>query len=221
MPDYNYWNNRWKNKQIAFHDGVPHKSIVEFVHLLTLDNSQSKKILVPLCGKSIDMIFLLSQGFQVVGIEFSEIAVLDFFKEHNISYQKKVLDHFTLFEAEHIKIYQGDFFKLTEKEIGDIAFCYDRASMVAFDQNERKLYAQSLIKYATDLKLILSPLLDYGDLQNLGPPYSVTANELNEFYGNAFELTILKSNEVAIRESFKKAGAPHEKEVTWLFKRKV
>jgi hypothetical protein len=92
---------------------------------------------------------------------------------------------------------------------------------VAFNQQERINYSQFLINIGKDLTMILAPLLDYGEVLDAGPPFSVTAQELSQLYGEFLDLEVLKSVEVALRDSFKLKGATSEKEVTWLFKKKI
>ena len=48
-------------------------------------------VFVPLCGKSLDMVWLLEQGFSVTGCEISELAVQQFFTENSIPYEKRKL----------------------------------------------------------------------------------------------------------------------------------
>jgi thiopurine S-methyltransferase len=216
MPDYQFWNERWLNNQIGFHLNSPHKSLEKFIDFF----SGHKKVFVPLCGKSPDMIFLRNHGHEVIGVEFSEIAIKDFIKENDLKMKKVEQGILNLYQGDGFKIYQGDLFKLTETELEGITCCYDRASMVAFNYNERVRYSQFLKNIGRDLKLILAPILDYGDIQDAGPPFSVTAKELDFMYGLDFDLDILKSNEYQLRENLKLKGAVYEKEVTWLFKKK-
>jgi thiopurine S-methyltransferase len=217
MPDYQFWNERWLNNQIGFHMNAPHKSLIEFIDLF----KGHKKVFVPLCGKSPDMIFLRQHGLLVIGAEFSEIAILDFIKENNLTMVKHEVRDLVYYEGDGFKIYQGDLFKLTELDLAGITCCYDRASMVAFNQQERINYSQFLINIGKDLTMILAPLLDYGEVLDAGPPFSVTAQELSQLYGEFLDLEVLKSVEVALRDSFKLKGATSEKEVTWLFKKKI
>lgn len=215
MPDYNFWNERWEKSEIGFNLAVPHRDLVRFIDKL----KGHKKVFVPLCGKSIDMIYLREHGLSILGVEFSEIAVLQFLNENKLKFNKTHLNDFILYQGEGFSIYQGDIFKMRTADLKGVTACYDRASMVAFNKEERKKYAQFLCERALDLEMILSPLLDYGDIAEVGPPYSVTEIELNELYGKTFALEKLKSSDVEIRESLKSRGAPYEREVTWYFKK--
>lgn len=216
MPDYKFWNARWETSQIGFHQSAPHKSLMKYSNVF----KGHQNIFVPLCGKSLDMIFLREQGHEVIGVEFSEIAVLDFIKENNLSMTKKVLSHFNLYQGEGLTIYQGDLFNLSSVELKGVSAIYDRASMVAFSFSERLRYSQFLIQQATDLEIILSPLLDYGDLAEGQPPFSVTEKELLALYGESFKLEELSREEVPARDTLKARGAAYEREVTWLFSKR-
>ncbi len=55
------------------------------VGLLTQDRP-SISILVPLCGKSLDLHWLYQHGHSVVGVELSGLAAKQFFEENGIQY---------------------------------------------------------------------------------------------------------------------------------------
>ena len=68
------------------------------------------RTLVPLCGKSADLTWLLTQGHQVVGVDISEIAAKAFASEQKIAMTRANEPPFTVFRAERIAYYVGDFF---------------------------------------------------------------------------------------------------------------
>ena len=74
-PDY--WLERWEKGRIGFHRLDVNPRLVE--HHKALDGVI--RVLVPLCGKSVDLEWLVVQGFEVVGIELSELAAQAFFSE--------------------------------------------------------------------------------------------------------------------------------------------
>jgi thiopurine S-methyltransferase len=77
--DPDFWHERWKTNQIGFHQGEINHCLVRYWPSLGLKTGG--RVLVPLCGKSRDMFWLLEQGFAVTGIEISPIAVEAFFAE--------------------------------------------------------------------------------------------------------------------------------------------
>ena len=66
---------------------------------LTL-NQPNLRILIPLCGKSFDLLWLSSNGHQVVGVEFAADVIVQFFDENKIKYNIKQIDsEFKLYEV--------------------------------------------------------------------------------------------------------------------------
>lgn len=216
MPDFDFWNQRWLNHQIGFHLPKPHPSLVKHVDLF----QGHQKILVPLCGKSLDMMFLREKGFEVVGVEFSELALKDFIAENKLTMTRFEEDSFVIYRGEGFTLYCGDFFHLTSKELQGVSAFYDRASMVAFDPQERLRYASHLISVGRQLKLGLVVVFNYGDIPG-GPPYSVVDQEIKELYSPAFLIKQLSVEEFPLREALRERGAQTETEVTWMFNRAV
>lgn len=230
MPDLNFWNERWETGKIAFHQSDIHFSLTEFAEKF-FDRKSEGNILVPLCGKSKDMIFLLSLNYKVFGIEFSKIAVESFFLEAKLNYRvEKLSENENIYYSNNIIIFQGDLFNARKYSsvleiLNQTNYCYDRASMVAFNLKERILYAK-FIKELPKLKLILTPLFDYGpripkkENEEVGPPFLVSENELQELYQENFKIELLKEKQLNVRENLLKEGITFEKEKVYLLGRK-
>jgi thiopurine S-methyltransferase len=60
-----FWHERWETGQIAFHKHEYNNHMQAFINHLKLQPGDH--ILVPLCGKSLDMLWLLNQGYHVTG----------------------------------------------------------------------------------------------------------------------------------------------------------
>lgn len=71
-----FWHERWARNEIGFHLGEVNPYLLRHWPSLALPNGA--RVLVPLCGKSLDMAWLVEQGFTVVGVELSEKAVRAF-----------------------------------------------------------------------------------------------------------------------------------------------
>mgnify|MGYP000992455332 CR=1 FL=1 len=65
--DHGFWLERWRNGQIGFHNSEVNGMLLR--HHAQL--GAAARVLVPLCGKSLDMGWLAAQGHEVVGIELS------------------------------------------------------------------------------------------------------------------------------------------------------
>ena len=64
------------------------------------------RFLVPLCGKTKDLVFLYEKGFHVIGLEGVEKACLEFFEENNIEFEKvENRPQFPVFQVSFIQIF--------------------------------------------------------------------------------------------------------------------
>ena len=104
------WISRWENNKIGWHADQINRQLIEYLDQLNL--SPGDTIFVPLCGKTKDMLFLLENQINVIGVEMSSIAAVQFFSENNLSYSISNLDGFILYEGDGIKIYCGNYFDL-------------------------------------------------------------------------------------------------------------
>ena len=75
-----FWHQRWENDKIGFHLGQVNPYLVQYWPELGLH--AGSRIFVPLCGKSLDLEWLLREGYQVTGIEISPRAIEAFFAEN-------------------------------------------------------------------------------------------------------------------------------------------
>ncbi len=82
------WHSRWESNKIGWHAEQVNQNLIDYFS--KLDLADGDKIFVPLCGKSIDMFYLLKRGLRVVGVEMSEIAVEQFFSENKLEYSVAV-----------------------------------------------------------------------------------------------------------------------------------
>ena len=73
-----FWNSRWAKGKIGFHEGAPNSYLVKHHDKL----ATCPRLLVPLCGKAVDLAYLAALGHEVVGVELVEDAVKAFFAEH-------------------------------------------------------------------------------------------------------------------------------------------
>ena len=77
--DHEFWHERWRTRQIGFHQSSPHPFLERWWP--SLGALPGDRVYVPLCGKSLDMVWLGVRGHPVVGSELSPIAVQEFFGE--------------------------------------------------------------------------------------------------------------------------------------------
>lgn len=190
-----YWNQKWQTNDIAFNQEEPNELLKQF--LPTLNLKPGDKIFVPLCGKSIDMFWLLQQDYVVTGIELSSQACEAFFQEYQIPYLRKQLDAFTLFYNEKISLFAGDFFDLDASVLGTMNAVFDRAALIALPDNLRKQYAAKMISLLNKNTIILLISSTYNQQEMSGPPFSVGEKEINQLYSEYFHIKKLLDREAA------------------------
>ena len=81
-----FWLDKWKNNQIGFHQQQVNEFLAKYIDRLSLQ--KNSRIFVPLCGKSLDIHWLLDQGFRVVAVELSELAVEELIKTLNLPFEE-------------------------------------------------------------------------------------------------------------------------------------
>jgi len=146
---------------------------------------------VPLCGKSLDMLWLEQQGLQVTGIEFAEQAVLEFCRENELGYTISEDSGMQVFQIKNknIHLYVGDFFDFAKNYRGDLfAAIYDRAALVALPENRRKPYVDACQDLLQDEARGLLVTLRYPQELMPGPPFSVANIEVQQLWSGQAEL---------------------------------
>ena len=202
--DKNFWLGCWKNNKLGFNQEKTNSSLIKFFPDLLLPNKAS--VFVPLCGKSIDMIWLLKQGLDVVGIELSPLAIQAFFKENDLPYKKTSLGPFKKWTAndQPITILEGDIFLFDTKYLKKIEtmknpffhLIYDRASLIALPSDIRKKYYKLYEKLMNKESKSLLLTIEYEDKNFEGPPFSVIQEEIKNFLNNNFNVSLLNHEKV-------------------------
>lgn len=190
-PDF--WHEKWASNEIGFHQSQPNPLLV--AHFRTLGLRVDAQVFVPLCGKSHDMTWLLSQGFKVVGAELSENAVTAYFEELNVTPAVSEQGPLKLFEHDNIRIFAGDIFELTKQALGDISAIYDRAALVALPETLRARYAEHLMSITRTAPQFLI-CFEYDQSHMSGPPFSVSDAAVSEYYGDQYEMNLLSKTDV-------------------------
>ena len=185
------WHKRWENNKIGWHAEQINSQLIEYFSKLNLVTGD--KIFVPLCGKSLDMLYLLQKGLKVVGVEMSEIAAEQFFSENKLEYSVSKIDGLKLYEGKGIQIFCGDFFTLNPRHLVNVKAVYDRASLIALDKALRQKYVNHLNDIISIDAKILLLTLNYPQHQRIGPPFAVSKSEVDSLYGGSFQCQKLEN----------------------------
>ena len=188
-----FWHERWRANEISFHQPEPNALLVRNLSALRLPDGA--RIFLPLCGKTRDIHWLLAEGYEVVGIELSPLAVEQLFAELAMSPRISAHGALQCYEGRRLVIYLGNLFDLDREMLGAVDAIYDRAALVALPPSTRERYARHLAAVtATAPQLLVC--YDYDQTCMDGPPFSVTEAEVRRHYGARYRLTRLEDGEV-------------------------
>ncbi|WP_297769351.1 thiopurine S-methyltransferase [uncultured Roseovarius sp.] len=191
--DAEFWHDRWQEGRLGFHEGKVNRMLE--AHIGALGLVQGQRIFLPLCGKAIDIPWLLSQGYQVAGAELSEIAVHDLFSEMGVTPEVTDTGRHRRYAAEGVDIFVGDIFELSRDVVGSVDAVYDRAALVALPDDRRARYAAHLAQI-TDSAPQLLVTFEYDQSAMEGPPFSITEEEVMRCHGARFAIRVLADEDV-------------------------
>ena len=182
-----FWVESWDQGgyKTSFHKKDIHPYILKY---LTPEVLKGKRILVPLCGKSVDLIYFAKYADHVVGVEFVPEAVDQFFAEQNLPFQKVG----NTFFADKITMINGDFFTVSKEEVGHIDLVYDRACLVALPYHLRMKYVSKIEELLPFGSQQFVNTLEYFPLKQ-EPPFSISPQELGDYYRHSHSIKHLES----------------------------
>merc|ERR1739838_910259 len=188
-----HWDGRWDEGKTGWHKSDVNPVLA--AHHPKLLPESGKRVLVPLCGKTLDMKWLYDNGHSVVGIEGILKPALEFFEEQKLEYKIQELSWAKIYKTpdERLKIYVCDLFNIDEQQMGQFDAVWDRGSLVAIYEEDRK-------KYSTLMKSLLAPefrylvaVMHYTPHEGFsGPPRNVPNEVVEELYGDVSKLNVLE-----------------------------
>ena len=193
-----FWRDRWLSGQTGFHQLSADDCLVRHWRALALP--PSSRVFVPLCGKSLDLLWLRDRGHSVVGIDLSDIALQAFFAENGVAARRLVSPRSDLYAAAGLECYRGDLFDLTRERLGRVAAIYDRASLISWSPELRDRYVEHLSALSGSGTQTLLITLEYPQAQTKGPPFSVDADEVRRLYSHHHSIEEMARRDVLGRE---------------------
>lgn len=206
---HEFWHDKWQKNEIGFHLNQPHSLLVKYIDSLNLENNN--RIFLPLCGKSLDIHWLLAQGYHLIGIDLCPIAIEELISELAIPFTERKLEKLTHYHHPQIDLFVGDFFELTSSNIGKIDAIYDRAALVALPEEMRTDYAQHLMQISNQATQLLISF-EYDQSVMTGPPFSISPQQLKDYYSKQYQLQLLDSQTELLK------GKVDAEEKVWLLK---
>jgi thiopurine S-methyltransferase len=172
--EHSFWAQRWEEGQIGFHKDLAHP------HLRSQEQrlAPGQRILVPLCGKSLDLRWLAERGLEVHGVEFVPKAIAEFWKEAGLQPEVEG-DHS---RAGDLHLWRSDILLIGEDQLGRFDWIWDRGALVALDPAMRPAYAAHLGSLLQPRGAILLSALSYDPAAMSGPPWPITPDQLHVLY---------------------------------------
>lgn len=203
------WLGRWKEGRIGWHEPAGNVALRRYWPTL----ARGSRVLVPLCGKSVDMAWLAGRGLAVTGVELSVMAVESFFEEQHLTASVERRGPFDVYTAGEtaITLWRGDFFDFTGDGFDAL---YDRGALVALPSDLRPAYARHVDQRLRRDPVRLVITLEYDQARAAGPPFGVPARELSSYWPDLER--VHEANEIeSCPPKFREAGLLRVLEVVW------
>ncbi len=202
----NPWLERWAVNQIGWHESQGNP------YLQAYCDWTDRRVLVPLCGKSVDLRWLADRGNTVVGVELAELAAEAFFREQRLDCERvdgELPEYHT--PDGRLRIIVGDFFEFTETGFDAV---FDRAALVALPEDLRRKYVEHLATLADPDFEHLLVTLEYPQAMVKGPPFAVMRDEVRRYYPQ-LELLVEENDLPNAPPKFHEAQVPFMRELAW------
>lgn len=188
-----FWHQRWQKNEIGFHEPEASPSLIQYWPELGLP--EGGRVFVPLCGKTLDIAWLLSQGYRVAGAELSELAIEQLFAGLGLTPQITSIGKLQHYQAENIDIFVGDIFDLSLDQLGPIDGIYDRAALIALPEVMRQRYTSHLSAITRHAPQLLITL-QYDTTLLQGPPFPISHEEIQQHYADGYAAELLEDSEL-------------------------
>ncbi len=201
------WIERWQEGRTGWHEPSGNRNLQKYW------THTGRRVLVPLCGKTPDLLWLESRGNEVVGVELSEIAVIAFFEENELEFERidGTLPGYRAIDR-NVSLYCGDFFAF---EAGPFDAHYDRGALIALTEDLRPRYAAHTSSLLTENAAQLVLTIEYDQSVCNGPPFSIVPDELLSYWPRLQRHAVIDDTENA-PPKFLEAGLDAMHEIVWL-----
>jgi len=194
-----FWHRRWRLAQIGFHQSAVDRNLQ--AHWPRIAPAANCRVFVPLCGKSLDLLWLRDRGHSVLGVELSAVALENFCMEQGVAARRRIVDGFDVYEADQLRLMRGDFFALTPKLLGPVSAVYDRAALMSWAPQLLEPYVRHVTGLTRQGAQTLLIVLEYRQEQMQGPPFSVSADDVERLYAKHHEIRLLSRADVLANEA--------------------
>ena len=176
------WRQAWREGRTGFHREAVHPDLIRQSDWFV---AGGHRVLVPLCGMTVDLRHLAEQGLEVVGVELSALAIERLFEREEWPHEVTPQGPFRCHRAGRVTVLEGDIFDLDLERVGTFDRIWDRAALVALPPEMRARYVPQLRALASPGARLLQNAFAYAPGLREGPPFSVSADEVGRLYSGA------------------------------------
>jgi thiopurine S-methyltransferase len=188
--DADFWHQRWRDHQIGFHQSRVTPLLEQYWDAIEVP--AGGRVFVPLCGKSLDLVWLAGRGHRVLGVELSQLAVNEFFAEQALSPIVQDAPYGRRHVAGNIEIVCGDVFALDADALAGCTGVYDRAALIALPRQVRERYTRDVYSRLPGGCRGLLVTLEYPQHEKNGPPFPVHGDEVELLYSPDWRVHLLE-----------------------------
>ena len=197
-----FWDELFVTDPALWTNTAIDQTLLKHLGSLT-DTSAKMDVLIPMCGKSGVMMSLLDRGHHVVGIEWSEARIQQFFEENSLKYTITVSKinntDVPVYKAieKPISLYCGDIFLFNSSNMTPDSFdcVLDHGVPGFFDYSEekRREYAKMICSLMKPGGRVLFSFFDYDHSEHPNIPFAITKEEVSVLYEHSFKKEILQN----------------------------
>ncbi len=214
------WHDRWSEGRIGFHRDSVNAHLQAHADALL---AGTQRVLVPLCGKSVDMPWLVQQGVEVVGVELVPRAVEQFCQDQKEPLTRVDRAGLPAWTDGLLTILQGDILAVGTEHTGTVDAIYDRAALIAMPPDDQQRYADHLFELLAPGGRMLLLTYDMPLPATQGPPFSVHPDRVPELFSSFSDITELSTTMLNPQTEPKlaKRGVSWAREVVWLLRKEA
>ena len=134
------------------------------------------------------MAWFAAQGYRVLGVELSQLAVDAFFAEHGLVPEVETTRYGVHHRAGGIELIRGDAFALDADLLRDCDAVFDRAALIALPPAMRQRYVGELYARLPQGCRGMLITLEYPQADRDGPPFSVPQDEVEALYAREWDI---------------------------------
>ena len=164
------WDELYRRRETPWEKGIPHPALVDF---LEKNGPLRGKIFVPGCGSGHDVRALSTAENHVLGIDLAARAMAKAEARPKIGNEEYLL---------------ADLFELPAKFDHQFDWVFEHTCFCAIDPSQRKTYVEAIIRLLKPGGMLLAIFFINPDHDEDGPPYRVSTNELEGFFGKDFTM---------------------------------